>query len=419
MGLYCGIDFGTSNSALAVATSLGRVELARSRGSGSTLPSAIFYPEDELPRFGVEALDAFIDGEDGRLLRSLKRILGTSLMTQGTEVNRRRKRFEDIVADFIRHIKTSAEKQFGTALEHVVMGRPVHFVDGDPEADLRAQTELEGVARAVGFRHVEFQYEPIAAAFAHERRLLGPQLALVVDIGGGTSDFTVIRLGETRALADDRRQDILSSAGVRVGGNDLDKALSLAAFMPLLGYKSTYGEPEKGLILPTKPFFELAEWSRVNTLYTPRNRALVEELLARCHDKPRFGRYCNILRDETGHELLAVVEDNKIALTEHNEIDSSLDFIEKDLSLTVQRTTFDEAIKEHVERISACIDECLHQAEITHEKIALVILTGGTTEVPGVKATVCARFPTADISDGDKLSSVGMGLGYDSIRRFS
>ena len=416
MSFSCGIDFGTSNSALSIAHEDGGVTLASVEGESVTLPSAVFYPASGAPAFGRAALHHFIGGAEGRFMRSLKRILGTPLMAQGTSVNGKNRKFEDILRDFIGHMKAKAETQAGQPLQNVVMGRPVHFIDGDSAADARAQSELESIARAAGFRHVEFQYEPIAAAFAHEQKIQGEKLALVADIGGGTSDFTVIRLSADRARKAERQDDILANSGVRVGGNDFDKDLCLCAFMPELGLRTAYGD--KRLPLPLGIFFDMSEWSKVNFLYTPKTRAMAQEILSQTHAPHLFGRFVKLLRDETGHQLLAAVEDAKIALTESAAVTADLGFIETGLRPAVTRAEMDGATARHVESIQAAIGECLKQAGTQAGEIGLVVLTGGTTEVPAVRSAISQAFAQADISEGDKLSSVGLGLGHDSLRRF-
>ncbi len=415
--MNCGIDFGTSNSAIAITGADG-AGLARVEGDAATLPSAMFYPAGPggAPLFGRCAMRAFTEGDEGRFMRSLKRILGTSLAGQGTLVNGRLRKFEDILADFIGHMKNRAEAQCGMSVGNVVMGRPVHFVDNDPAADRRAQDELGRIAKSVGFKGVEFQYEPIAAAFAHERRLTGETMALVVDIGGGTSDFTVIRLSGNHKDKADRRDDILANGGIRVGGNDFDKELCLAVFMPPLGYGTTYGD--KNMILPAAPFHEMSEWSKINFFYTPKSRVEIRDLYNKSHDKVKFGRFAHIVERETGHRLLAVVENSKIDLTESTAAQASLAFIEKGLALKVPRKTFDQAIGRHIAAISRSITECLRQASLGADKIELVVLTGGTTEVPLLRNTIQSRFPAAALSEENKLSSVALGLGYDAIRRF-
>lgn len=414
--MYSGIDFGTSNSAIAVAAN-DTVTLTPIEGDSTTIPSALFFLADKnRPLFGKQAIAAFADGEDGRFMRGLKRILGTSLMGNGTHVNERFMTFDAIIGSFISHLKSKTESHYQQQLEHVVMGRPVHFIDHNKAADLKAQSELEMIAKSVGFKHVEFQYEPIAAAFAHERTITKEQLALVVDIGGGTSDFTVIRLSPDALQKIDRSQDILANTGIRVGGNDLDKDLCLKSFMPLMGYQTTYGE--KNLMTPAGLFHEMSEWSKVNFLYVPRVRSQIAQMYKESHEKPKLGRFKGLLEQELGHQLLASVEDTKVNLTMGMKEKVSLNFIEDALALEITRDEFNAAILKQIERISTSIAECLALAQMETQHVQMVILTGGTTEVPLLKEVIIETFPFATLSQENKLSSVGLGLGYDSARRF-
>jgi hypothetical chaperone protein len=275
---------------------------------------------------------------------------------------------------------------------------------------------LKRIAQNVGFKHVEFQFEPIAAAFAHEVNVKQEKLALVADLGGGTSDFTVIRLSNQYMSKADRTSDILANTGVRVGGNDFDKDLSLSAVMPEIGYRTTYGH--KHLEVPIKPYHDLAEWSKVNLLYTVKIRSQIQQILHEAHDKIKYKRLVKVLEQETGHTLLAATEETKIVLTSSSEYQAPFDFIEQGLNITIPRMLFEEAIHEHVSKISACAIECIQSAQIKASDIDLIILTGGTTEVPMVQTAFKKLFPAAAIADENKLSSVGLGLAYDSQYKF-
>ena len=165
----------------------------------------------------------------GRLMRGLKSVLGTPLMEEATPVGRQRLRLRDVIARYLTAVKARAEAACGASLDSVVHGRPVHFVDGDPEADRRAEDTLRAIARDVGFREVSFQYEPIAAALDYERQVRSEEIALVADIGGGTSDFSIVRLSPERRSRVDRGGDILANDGVRIGGTDFDRQLSLGS----------------------------------------------------------------------------------------------------------------------------------------------------------------------------------------------
>ncbi|GGB96105.1 heat-shock protein [Dyadobacter sediminis] len=415
--VFCGIDFGTSNSSLAVANH-DHVFLIPVENDHITIPSAMFFArKDNEAFFGREATERFLTRQPGRLMRSLKRVLGTPAMRQGTMVNGELMKFDQIIAAFLDQMKRKAEAHCETELRHVVMGRPVHFVDNDPAADQRAEAELKAVAMKLGFEHVGFQFEPIAAAFAHEARVIGEKLAIVVDLGGGTSDFTIIRLSRENARKHDRSSDILANTGVRLGGNDFDKDLSLAEMMPQLGFRSTYGA--KNLEVPSYHYFDLSEWSKVNFLYTNRTIFQAKQLLRETHDPVRYGRLISVLEQETGHAVLAQTEKIKIGLANSEYYGAALDFIDQDLRVEVAREDFNAAITLKTQRIVQAAGECLQAAGIAPEAIGLVIMTGGSTEIPLIQEQFRLLFPSAEWSEENKLSSVGLGLAYDARNRYS
>ena len=261
----CGIDFGTSNSTAGVAgTGVfdGTGTLLALEGGKLTLPSVIFFhAEDAHVSYGRAALADYLAGHDGRLMRSLKSLLGTAMMDDFTEVAGRAVMFKDLLATFIGELKRRAEQSAGQPFTRAVLGRPVFFVDDDAAADQRAEDTLRGIAMQVGWQEVGFQYEPIAAAFDYESTLSREELVLVVDIGGGTSDFTLIRLSPGRAQKADRKADILASSGVHIGGTDFDRALNLASVMPTLGLGSLL---KSGLQMPSSHYFNLATWHTIN-----------------------------------------------------------------------------------------------------------------------------------------------------------
>jgi hypothetical chaperone protein len=415
-GLSCGIDFGTSNSSVALARGED-VSLVAVEGAHVTIPSAIFFQgRDAMPTYGRAAVNMFFSRENGRFMRSLKRVLGTSLMKQGTMVNNKVMKFEKIIAPFLSNLRDKATAQAQQDIGNVVMGRPVHFIDNDPEGDARAEAELRAIAQSVGFKNIEFQFEPIAAAFAHEVKISGEKLAIVVDLGGGTSDFTVIRLSRHHIGKTDRASDILANTGVRIGGNDFDKDLSLSAIMPELGYQTTYGE--KNLEVPPKPYHDLAEWSKVNFVYTTKVIFQTQQMLHQAHDKKRYKRLLNLLEHKTGHALLAAAEETKIALTAQDEYLAPCNFIEEGFTIAVSRDGFEAAIRHEVNKIVETAKQCLVQAGVTSDRIDLVILTGGSTELPAIQMEFRKLFPRAGVADENKLSSVGLGLAYDSRNRF-
>ena len=201
IGGYCAIDFGTSNSAIAIPGEAG-MRLVELEAGFTTMPTAVFYAADGKPHepphreFGRAAIAAYVDGIDGRLMRSMKSILGSSLVEQTTDVGGGRgERYLDIVTAYLAHLKRRAEATSRAPIGRVVLGRPVFFVDDDAAADAKAQVSLRTAAQRAGFREIEFQYEPIAAAFDYEQGTEREEKVLVADIGGGTSDFSIVRVG--------------------------------------------------------------------------------------------------------------------------------------------------------------------------------------------------------------------------------
>ncbi|MCL2017550.1 MAG: Hsp70 family protein [Alphaproteobacteria bacterium] len=415
-----GIDFGTTNSTAAI-TDIDGVRLVPLEATHTTIPTALYFPGDSHKvYFGRDAVAQYIDGNsDGRLMRSIKRILGSPLMnTTGTKVGGQLLAFEEIIKTFIRYLKEKIDSAAGMGIENVVLGRPVHFRDNDPDGDHAAESQLRHIAIAAGFKNIEFQFEPIAAAFAHERLLSAEKLACVLDIGGGTSDFTVIRLSPLLCNRMDRSADVLASTGVRVGGNDFDKNLSLKSFMPEFGMGTKLTGSGKILPMPSAPYFTLSTWNEINDLYEWKSIKQIEKWLFQSKSPEKLERLFEIARQRLGHKNLGIVEDTKIRLSDTAKVEIIMDFLSDNPVITATRKNFDAAISDSIMRIKKSIDICLRQAFVTSGEIDLVILTGGSTEIPRINELARAQFPNAELSVSDKFSSVGMGLAYDSARKF-
>ncbi|MDR1691274.1 MAG: Hsp70 family protein [Rickettsiales bacterium] len=421
--ISCGIDFGTTNTSAAINDNIFPPLLVNVEKEDTSIPSTIFFPAKKGKiSFGKDALDKYMKGETGRFMRSLKRVLGTNLMNAGTRINDSSIKFDKILTYFLQNIKDKIDVKAKQQVENVVMGRPVHFRDNDEKGDAQAESELRQIAKNVGFKNIEFQYEPIAAAFAHEAKIEEEKLACVIDIGGGTSDFSIIKVGSSLSRKLDRKDDILANTGVRIGGNDFDKNLSLKTFMPEFGMGSTYGgrfENDKLLTVPNSPFFDLSEWSSINSLYNYKIVNMVENILLSSNDPKRYGRLLEIIESEQGHKLLNEVENTKIGLTKEENVKTILNFLKDSPIVLSNRLSFEEAIENSMEKVSNSVKECIKQAGIKDKDVRLIVLTGGSTEIPNVKNTLCSYFPNAELSEEDKFSSVGLGLAYDSARRFN
>lgn len=414
---HCGLDFGTSNSTVAVAAPGGVPRLLPLEDASPTLPSAIFFSfEDDTVRFGRAAVSEYVTGADGRLMRSLKSILGTALFDETTRVKRRSLPFSEILGIFFAELRRRAELALDAPVANVVVGRPVHFVDSDPEADAQAQHQLEGAVKAQGFAHVEFQFEPIAAALDYEQQVTKEELALVVDIGGGTSDFSIIRLSPGRARAAERYADILATAGVHIGGTDFDRLLSMLKVMPLLGYRTLTRDGKRPL--PSGPYYDLATWHRINRLY---NRHTLQELRATRREAAQpelVASMIAVVEDRLGHRLAASVEAAKIALTANRTAELTFASRGVDIRAGVSRDDLSCALRDAVQKIVGTIDHALGLAGLRHGDIQTLILTGGSTQIPVVTAALGTLFAGAKTVSTDAFGSVGLGLALDAARRF-
>jgi hypothetical chaperone protein len=268
-------------------------------------------------------------------------------------------------------VKARAEEAAASRFDQAIFGRPVHFVDNSPEGDRQAEATLGEIARGIGFKDVTFQFEPIAAALDYERQVTREEIALIADIGGGTSDFSIVRLSPDRHRKVDRKGDILANDGVRIGGTDFDRRLNLGSLMPLLGYNSPM--QREGLHTPKHYFYDLATWSSINRMYEPKVMTEIRQV-----------------RREAAQGLAATI--------------SRADFVAHTMQLA--------------RRIGARIKTCLGQAGLAAEDIRAVFLTGGTVQIPHVRNAILSGVPAATVVEGDTFGAVGKGLTVEAERRF-
>jgi hypothetical chaperone protein len=415
MANACGVDFGTSNSTVGWVRP-GQPTLLSLEDGKATLPSVVFFnADDEQVRYGRAALADYLEGYDGRLMRSLKSLLGTSLMEGQTEVAGRALPFRQLLGHFIGEVKRRAECEAGRAFDRAVFGRPVYFVDDDPDADRLAEDTLADIARSVGFTDIGFQYEPIAAAFDYESRIDREELVLIADIGGGTSDFSLVRLGPERADRLDRRDDILATGGVHIGGTDFDKYLSLASVMPLLGHGSTL---LSGASVPSSYYFNLATWHTINQAYTRKSIAQLADLVRDAAEPDKLKRLQRLIDDRAGHWLAMRVEEAKIGLSDAPEVALDLDRLDPPELLRVHRDLFTDAIAGMIDSVGATVQRLLDEAGVDPERVDTVFFTGGSSGVASLRERIAAIVPDARRVEGDLFGSIGAGLAIDAARKF-
>ncbi len=428
--LYCAIDFGTSNSAIAIpdaATPTG-MRLVELEPGHRTMPTAVFYGVEDgdgvTPHleFGRAAIAAYVDGLDGRLMRSMKSILGSDLLEQTTDVGGGRGvKYIDVVAGYLRRLKTCAEQAAGAPIERAILGRPVFFVDGDPVRDARAEKALCKAAGHAGFRQIEFQFEPIAAAFDYEQTVTDEERVLVADIGGGTSDFSIVRVGPQHRKRVERKADILANHGVHVAGTDFDRRIELANILPHLGF-GAYGPSVAGSVpreVPSAVYFDLATWHLINTVYSPQR---VVELKAMRHfygNPVHHDRLMCVVNERLGHDLAARAEAGKIEVAVGGTATVDLGLIEKRLQTQMNETETLRWIDGDLQRIVATALETVAQAGLRPAHIDALYFTGGSTGLRLLGSAIADAFPRAKAVRGDRFASVATGLALHAKRRFS
>jgi hypothetical chaperone protein len=415
MSNFCGLDFGTSNSSMGFVKN-GGINLT-SFDNKAYLPSSIFFEfDEEQPFFGEEAKRRYIDGREGRMIWSPKNALGTSLVYEKTQVKDKSISFKDIISLIINNIKKQCELQANHSVKDIVVGRPVFYNDTDQKLDRDAEAAMEEILKDLGFENILFEYEPVAAAAHYEQSIQNEQIALIVDMGGGTSDFTVIKLHK-RSSPNEKK--ILSIGGVHIAGTNFDKSLSLKSLMPELGLHAHYRTIEgKWTPVPPTMYRDLSTWHKIGFCYNKKNIQYVKEKI-HCSDAPyKFERLLQTLEYRLGHSLVMAVEAAKIELSAHQEIPLTIKSLRPEIDLQITQADLEKAIASDVEKILSAMISTIANAQIPASSINAIFMTGGASMVPLVRNNIMSYLPQAKLIDGDKFGSVAAGLTLIASMKF-
>ena len=409
-----GIDFGTSNSAVAVRQAGQPARLLALEGAATGLPTALFFntenPQDQRTHFGCDAIEQYLSGTEGRLMRSLKSLLGSALLQDKTVVHNSAISYQDIIALFLQMLAQQARSALGGLPERVVLGRPVHFVDDHPARDQQAQEALRQAARAAGFGEVSFQLEPIAAALDYEQRITQESLVLVVDIGGGTSDFSVVRLGPQRAGKADRSADVLATTGVHIGGTDFDRKLSQARVMPLLGLGHI---GPHGREVPSKVFHDLSTWHLIQWRYAPQAVREAQALRSDYCEPALHARLMAVLNQRLGHRVAEAVEQVKIGVSaQGHAAPVRLEWLEPNLQALLSPDEMAHDLQALLAQVVACARACLQRAGLPAQGTGVdaIYLTGGSSALRPLRRALALAFPETPQIEGDLFGGVASGL---------
>lgn len=408
-----GIDFGTSNTGAAYLRDGIPQQIEFSTGK-TTIPTTFFFDyETRETLIGDPANQALLDGIDGRFMRALKRVLGTTLMHQPRQILNKRVTFVEIIAHFLRHIKTQAEAEAGLTFDHAVSGRPVVFHGAGDPREAQAEADLRACYIAAGFSDVTFVDEPEAAAIASGALEQSGTVGMIVDIGGGTSDFSVFRSGTAGV-------EILANHGVRIGGTDFDRAINIDRVMPLLGKGGTLRNamgPGTSPV-PNAIFNDLATWEKIPFLYTGQNRRMVADMVDHAVEPDKLGRLDAVLEHELGHEIAFAVERGKIAANAGDaQSVIGLEQIERGMSAALPSDALALVLSPFAKTLLSGSQETLVRAGLDASQIDRIIYVGGSSLMTMVTQTMNAQFPQAVHSFAEVFTAVTDGLAIASARR--
>ncbi len=409
-----GIDFGTSNSAAGVAVN-GAAWLIEVEPGETTLPTAVFFDVDTHKMvIGRRATRALINGDEGRFMRALKSLLGTPLMREKRRLGGELVDFITVVARFLADLKSRAEAATGQTFTYALSGRPVLFHSKDADRNAQAEVDLRACYLAAGFEDVRFMLEPEAALRSAQ---VHPGIGLIVDIGGGTSDFTAFDQkpdGSTR---------ILASHGVRLGGTDFDRQLSIDHVMPLLGrgtaIRNTFGDG--ALPAPNRIFNDLATWQMIPFLYAADSRRAAADLLKNAVEPEKLSRLVAVLEDELGHDLAFAVERGKIAANQPDREAAVIDLkvLERGLSVPLSKPDMMGSLADDVAAIGACAEETLSRAGLAPSQVEQIVLVGGSALLGAVQSQMQLLCPNADLRCDNAMTAVADGLALAAAEAFA
>ncbi len=441
--MFVGFDYGTANCSIAVMQD-GKPSLLKMENNSTLLPSMLcaptreavsewLYRHHEVPatgaetqallrravsfnreedidvqaasvQFGLSSLRQYVeDPEEVYFVKSPKSFLGASgLKPQQIAL------FEDLVCAMMLHIRKQAESQLPEAIDQAVIGRPINFQGlGGTDANAQAQGILERAAKRAGFRDVVFQYEPVAAGLDFEAILQEEKRVLVVDIGGGTTDCSLLLMGPKWHDRLDRENSLLGHSGCRVGGNDLDIALAFKNLMPLLGMG---GQTEKGIALPVLPWWNAIAINDVpaqTDFYSTANGRQLNDMLRDARDTDKVALLLKVWKQRLGYRLVRSAEESKIALSGQAQTQAQLPFISESLSTDIDQMGLEAALDQPLRRILEQVQLALDNSEATPE---VIYLTGGSARSPIIKKALAQALPGIPIAGGDDFGSVTAGL---------
>lgn len=417
-----GIDFGTTNSSLAIAEG-DSIQLAAFGPGLETFRSVLFFEGNKRALAGPAAIERYLEEADDdhpsrRLIQSIKSLLASSVFT-ATQIGGRRYNAADLVTIIVRALRAEAEKRFGPLGSRIVVGRPIRFVAAETEQDdALALDRLREAFHQAGFEKISFEYEPVGAAYFYESRLDHDELILIADFGGGTSDFSLLPVGPSfRHQKRNKARKILATKGIPLAGDGFDARIVRNVVSPLLGEGSSYRSIDKMLPVPTSLYRKLERWHHLSFLRSPDTMRMLKSILVQAEEREKLETLIDLIENDLGYHLHRAVQNTKFELSRTQT--SHFEFHHAGLSIehSVERADFEEWIAPELDQIAEGAESVMRAANVTPAQIDRVFLTGGTSLVPAVQHIFENRFGSAKLSAGDEFTSVAKGLALCANRR--
>lgn len=409
-----GIDFGTTNSALSIYD-----EEKKEIVDTISIPSLIYFTEvkslvdGESHIVGEKAIAAYLsDGMKGRFIKSIKQILSRTTFTE-TRIHNKRYTASDLVTLILKNLKTKADQIIGEECNKAVIGRPVFFDDDNTMKDTLAQTRLKKAAESAGFTDVRFQFEPIGAAFAYEKTITRKERVLVADLGGGTTDFTYLILDPDKVGSKDRKNDMIASGGIYIGGDSLDSAFMWDRGTPYFGKNTLYeATPGKVLNVPKSLFANICTWDKMNFFNGLKIQKEIEEYYYYSGNDPKFKNLMTLIENNLGYSLFRSIEKTKIELSDQPKSTFAYHNMEIEIDEIISLQQYNSIIEKDINKIDTYLDRFMETHKINPTDIDCLFLTGGTSMVSAVQNLFKSKFPHIPLNSGDNFKSVAKGLAY-------
>ncbi|MCX2476768.1 Hsp70 family protein [Pedobacter sp. MC2016-05] len=409
-----GIDFGTTNSALSIYDEEKKVIVET-----ISIPSLIYFTEaksfvnGESHIVGEKAIEAYLnDGMKGRFIKSIKQILSRTTFTE-TRIHNKRYTAADLVTLILQDLKAKADKIISGECKKAVIGRPVFFDDDNTQKDSLAQSRLKKAAENAGFTDVRFQFEPIGAAFAYEKTITNKERVLVADLGGGTTDFTYLILDPQKVGSKDRKNDMIASGGIYIGGDSLDSAFMWDRGTPYFGKNTTYqATPGKILNVPKSLFANICTWDKMNFFNGLKIQKEIEEYYYYSGNDPKFKNLITLIENNLGYSLFRSIEKTKIELSDLPASDFKYSNMDIEIDENISLNQYNDIIEKDVNKIEVYLNQFMETYKINANEIDCLFLTGGTSMVSAIQNLFRTKFPHIPLNSGDNFKSVAKGLAY-------